>query len=336
MPTRKMTRDHMKPLSSNSLKVVQTIHAFLRVLDDVEASRLASLHELSLYGTQLVIAVVIDKSSENTSIKSRSKSWTCEDWVDTSGYPATTSPDIELTTGHSSSRTTAMLPQISRIEFTEEFRDWTRRIAYESVCVREVVKIFKQIKGIPGYSLRVVLCPCLCPYGGSRESSESVVMLPETCFKQPAQNGTTVSKMAKNGHFGRPLGAKHFFSSLNLRPGFHQLMSECAGRFQDCISSSLWSLLKCTSPSSLNECQKFILMVKTDQRNKTVPFVGDFLEESCFFFSHVFRFENSFGSLRNYENVNVDPYRRPNADGYRVVARSPVWKYLAILLSDKS
>ncbi|GJU41428.1 putative ribonuclease H-like domain-containing protein [Tanacetum coccineum] len=265
-----------------------------------------------------------------------SKSWTCEDWVDTSGYPATTSPDIELTTGHSSSRTTAMLPQISRIEFTEEFRDWTRRIAYESVCVREVVKIFKQIKGIPGYSLRVVLCPCLCPYGGSRESSESVVMLPETCFKQPAQNGTTVSKMAKNGHFGRPLGAKHFFSSLNLRPGFHQLMSECAGRFQDCISSSLWSLLKCTSPSSLNECQKFILMVKTDQRNKTVPFVGDFLEESCFFFSHVFRFENSFGSLRNYENVNVDPYRRPNADGYRVVARSPVWKYLAILLSDKS
>ncbi|GJX19019.1 uncharacterized mitochondrial protein-like protein [Tanacetum coccineum] len=54
-----------------------------------------------------------------------SKSWTCEDWVDTSGYPATTSPDIELTTGHSSSRTTAMLPQISRIEFTEEFRDWS-------------------------------------------------------------------------------------------------------------------------------------------------------------------------------------------------------------------
>ncbi|GJS96304.1 hypothetical protein Tco_0803272 [Tanacetum coccineum] len=38
----------------------------------METSRLASLQELSLRGTQLVIAVVIDKSSGNTSIKSHS------------------------------------------------------------------------------------------------------------------------------------------------------------------------------------------------------------------------------------------------------------------------
>ncbi|GJY63425.1 hypothetical protein Tco_0464885 [Tanacetum coccineum] len=41
------------------------------VLDDMETSQLASLQELSLRGTQLVIAVAIDKSSGNTSIKSR-------------------------------------------------------------------------------------------------------------------------------------------------------------------------------------------------------------------------------------------------------------------------
>ncbi|GJX94991.1 hypothetical protein Tco_0349577, partial [Tanacetum coccineum] len=48
-----------------------TILAFPRVLDDMETSQLASLEELSLRGTQLVIAVVIDKSYGNTSIKSR-------------------------------------------------------------------------------------------------------------------------------------------------------------------------------------------------------------------------------------------------------------------------
>ncbi|GJY46803.1 hypothetical protein Tco_0435866, partial [Tanacetum coccineum] len=37
----------------------------------METSRLALLQELSLRETQLVIAVVIDKSSGNTSIKSR-------------------------------------------------------------------------------------------------------------------------------------------------------------------------------------------------------------------------------------------------------------------------
>ncbi|GKC37930.1 hypothetical protein Tco_1050314 [Tanacetum coccineum] len=37
----------------------------------MEASRLASLHELSLLGTQLVVVVVIDKSSRNTSVISR-------------------------------------------------------------------------------------------------------------------------------------------------------------------------------------------------------------------------------------------------------------------------
>ncbi|GKG49337.1 hypothetical protein Tco_0515789, partial [Tanacetum coccineum] len=36
----------------------------------METSRLASLHEPNLCGTQLVIALVIDKSSGNTSIKS--------------------------------------------------------------------------------------------------------------------------------------------------------------------------------------------------------------------------------------------------------------------------
>ncbi|GJV12032.1 hypothetical protein Tco_1353573 [Tanacetum coccineum] len=44
------------------------ILAFSRVLDDMKASRLALLHELSLLGTQLVVAVVIDKSSGNTSV----------------------------------------------------------------------------------------------------------------------------------------------------------------------------------------------------------------------------------------------------------------------------
>nr|GEY51839.1 putative reverse transcriptase domain-containing protein [Tanacetum cinerariifolium] len=48
-----------------------TILAFLRVLDDIEASRLVSLHELNLCETQLVVVVVIDKPSGNTSIKSR-------------------------------------------------------------------------------------------------------------------------------------------------------------------------------------------------------------------------------------------------------------------------
>ncbi|GJZ73369.1 hypothetical protein Tco_0637515 [Tanacetum coccineum] len=47
-----------------------TILAFPMVLDDMETSRLASLHELSLRGTQLVVAVVIDRSSGNTSIES--------------------------------------------------------------------------------------------------------------------------------------------------------------------------------------------------------------------------------------------------------------------------
>ncbi|GKE76711.1 hypothetical protein Tco_1542831, partial [Tanacetum coccineum] len=42
-----------------------------KVLDDMETSRLALLHELRLRVTQLVVAVVIDKSSGNTSIKSR-------------------------------------------------------------------------------------------------------------------------------------------------------------------------------------------------------------------------------------------------------------------------
>ncbi|GJZ09932.1 hypothetical protein Tco_0544215, partial [Tanacetum coccineum] len=41
-----------------------------KVPNDMETSRPASLQELSLYGTQLVVAVVIDKSSENTSTKS--------------------------------------------------------------------------------------------------------------------------------------------------------------------------------------------------------------------------------------------------------------------------
>ncbi|GKE95440.1 hypothetical protein Tco_1580295 [Tanacetum coccineum] len=57
--------------SYETLEVVQTILAFPKVLDDMETSRLASLQELSLRGTQLVIAVVIDKSSGNTLIKSR-------------------------------------------------------------------------------------------------------------------------------------------------------------------------------------------------------------------------------------------------------------------------
>ncbi|GKB24510.1 hypothetical protein Tco_0863911 [Tanacetum coccineum] len=48
-----------------------TILAFPRVLDDMETSRLVSLHEPNLCGTQLVIVVVIDKSSGNISIKSR-------------------------------------------------------------------------------------------------------------------------------------------------------------------------------------------------------------------------------------------------------------------------
>ncbi|GKD17224.1 hypothetical protein Tco_1206382 [Tanacetum coccineum] len=45
-----------------TLEVVQTILAFPRVLEDMETSRLASLRELNLCGTQLVVAVVIDKS----------------------------------------------------------------------------------------------------------------------------------------------------------------------------------------------------------------------------------------------------------------------------------
>nr|GEZ15390.1 putative reverse transcriptase domain-containing protein [Tanacetum cinerariifolium] len=48
-----------------------TILAFLRVLDDMEASQLAALHEPNLCGTQLVVVVVIDKPSGHTSIKSR-------------------------------------------------------------------------------------------------------------------------------------------------------------------------------------------------------------------------------------------------------------------------
>ncbi|GJX58156.1 hypothetical protein Tco_0289546 [Tanacetum coccineum] len=56
-----------------SFLIVQTILAFPRVLDDMETSRLgvAKTKELSLRGTQLVIVVVIDKSSGNISIKSR-------------------------------------------------------------------------------------------------------------------------------------------------------------------------------------------------------------------------------------------------------------------------
>ncbi|GJX87816.1 hypothetical protein Tco_0339830 [Tanacetum coccineum] len=56
------------PLRKDTLLIIL---AFPRVLDDMETSRLASFHELSLRGTQLVVAVVIDKSFGNTSIKSR-------------------------------------------------------------------------------------------------------------------------------------------------------------------------------------------------------------------------------------------------------------------------
>ncbi|GKF76192.1 hypothetical protein Tco_0225636, partial [Tanacetum coccineum] len=45
-----------------TLEAVQTILAFLRVLDDMETSRLASLHEKKLCGTQLVIAMVAPTS----------------------------------------------------------------------------------------------------------------------------------------------------------------------------------------------------------------------------------------------------------------------------------
>ncbi|GKB39159.1 hypothetical protein Tco_0884101 [Tanacetum coccineum] len=56
-----MTRSY-ETLFLATLEVVQTMLAFPRVLDDMETSRLASLQELNLYGTQLVVAVVIDKS----------------------------------------------------------------------------------------------------------------------------------------------------------------------------------------------------------------------------------------------------------------------------------
>ncbi|GKC15060.1 hypothetical protein Tco_1011842 [Tanacetum coccineum] len=65
-----MTRSY-ETLCLLTLEVVQTILAFSRVLDDMETSRLASLHEPNLSGTQLVAIVVIDKSPGNTSIKSR-------------------------------------------------------------------------------------------------------------------------------------------------------------------------------------------------------------------------------------------------------------------------
>ncbi|GKA99721.1 hypothetical protein Tco_0827715 [Tanacetum coccineum] len=55
MTSRPRTRIPTRP-------IVQTIIAFPRVLDDMETSRLALLQELNLCGTQLVVAVVIDKS----------------------------------------------------------------------------------------------------------------------------------------------------------------------------------------------------------------------------------------------------------------------------------
>ncbi|GKG32664.1 hypothetical protein Tco_0430174, partial [Tanacetum coccineum] len=53
------------------LQLLKLFLAFPKVLDDMETSRLASLQEPSLRETQLIIAVVIDKSSKNTLIKSR-------------------------------------------------------------------------------------------------------------------------------------------------------------------------------------------------------------------------------------------------------------------------
>ncbi|GJX80226.1 hypothetical protein Tco_0328375 [Tanacetum coccineum] len=47
-----------------SFLIVQTILAFPRVLDDMETLQLASLHEPNLCGIQLVVVLVIDKSSE--------------------------------------------------------------------------------------------------------------------------------------------------------------------------------------------------------------------------------------------------------------------------------
>ncbi|GJU86782.1 hypothetical protein Tco_1294328 [Tanacetum coccineum] len=65
-----MTRSYETFVLQLSKLFRQFLH-FPRVLDDYGTSQLTSLQELSLRGTQLVIAVVIDKSSGNTSIKSR-------------------------------------------------------------------------------------------------------------------------------------------------------------------------------------------------------------------------------------------------------------------------
>ncbi|GKC98975.1 hypothetical protein Tco_1169250 [Tanacetum coccineum] len=65
-----MTRSY-ETLVLQLLKLFRQFLHFQRVLDDMETLQLVSLQELSLRGTQLVIAVVIDKSSGNTLIKSR-------------------------------------------------------------------------------------------------------------------------------------------------------------------------------------------------------------------------------------------------------------------------